>query len=55
MMNGADRINTTDLVPLATSVYEEALAAVDAELAKGFNSFKNPLGDNDNEDEDEDA
>jgi hypothetical protein len=34
-----------DLVPRATIVYEEALAAVDAELAKGFNSFKNPLGD----------
>jgi hypothetical protein len=28
----ADRINTTDLVPPATIVYEEALAAVDAEL-----------------------
>jgi hypothetical protein len=27
---------------LSRRVYEEALAAVEAELAKDFNSFKNP-------------
>jgi hypothetical protein len=41
----ADRINTTDLVPPATIVYEEALAAVDAELAKGLIVSRTPWVD----------
>jgi hypothetical protein len=41
MMNGADRIDTNDPLP-ARRVYEEALAAVEAESSKSFNSFKNP-------------
>jgi hypothetical protein len=49
MMNGADRINPTDLDARARRVYEEALAAAEAESANSFN-ISEPLGNNGDED-----
>jgi hypothetical protein len=42
MMNGTDRINPTDLDARGRRVYEEALAAVEAELANIFNTLRTP-------------
>jgi hypothetical protein len=43
MMNGLIASILLDLDGRGRRVYEAALAAVEAELAKDFNSFKNPL------------